>query len=196
MAPNPPQMSEDEIDDLLYFARAGETKELEELLNALETKYPSVDKAAIITTAKDEHSGNNSLHMAAGNGHFETTKTLLASLPNPTTPDAEPHPVVSHKNTAGNTPLHWAALNGHLEVVKALVMAANADPTVTNNVGHDAVYEAELNEKKDVVEWLLSHCEALEEGIGGGEQAEGEAEGEREGEVKGLLGESSTANAV
>lgn len=44
-------------------------------------------------------------------------------------------------------------------------MAANADPTITNNAGHDAVYEAELNDKKDVVDWLLMHCDNLEGGI-------------------------------
>lgn len=47
-------------------------------------------------------------------------------------------------------------------------MTANADPTITNEAGHDAVYEAELNDKKDVVEWLLGHCDSLEGGVGGG----------------------------
>src|SRR5690606_14225292 len=92
----------------------------------------------------------------------------------PTTPDALPHALLSQTNSGGNTPLHWAALNGHLEVDKILVMAANADPTITNLVGHDAVYEAELNDKKEVVDWLLSHCESLEEVIGG--DGEGDAE--------------------
>lgn len=92
----------------------------------------------------------------------------MSFLPAPSSPDADPHAVISHKNASGNTPLHWAALNGHLEVVKVLVMSANADPTITNEAGHDAVYEAELNDKKDVVEWLLGHCDSLEGGIGGG----------------------------
>ena len=57
------------------------------------------------------------------------------------------------------------------------MMAANADPTITNAVGHDAVYEAELNDKGDVVDWLLGHCENLEEGVAGenGEEEEDEA---------------------
>jgi ankyrin repeat protein len=58
-------------------------------------------------------------------------------------------------NTSGNTPLHWASLNGHLEAVKLLVQAG-ADPGVTNRAGHDAVYEAEVNGKEQVVEWLLT----------------------------------------
>jgi len=82
-------------------------------------------------------------------------------------------------------------------------MAANADPTITNSAGHDAVYEAELNDKKDVVDWLLGHCENLEEGVASNaageeevvevardekeelEKKEKEKEKEREGKGKG-----------
>lgn len=68
-------------------------------------------------------------------------------------------------NEAGNTPLHWAALNGHLESVKLLVNSG-ADVTLVNRAGHDAVYEAEINDKNDVVDWLLGTVEELEKGIG------------------------------
>jgi uncharacterized protein len=45
-----------------------------------------------------------------------------------------------------------------------------ADPTLANRAGHDAVYEAEVNEKREVVEWVLREGgEGLEEGIAGGE---------------------------
>jgi ankyrin repeat protein len=71
-------------------------------------------------------------------------------------------------NDAGNTALHWAALNGHLESVKMLI-AAGADITIFNKAGHDAVFEAEINDKKDVVDWLLGHVEGLEKSIGGEE---------------------------
>lgn len=67
------------------------------------------------------------------------------------------------QNASGNTPLHWASLNGHLEAVKML-MAAGADPSVTNQSGHDAVYEAEINSKNAVVEWLLTEGEGFESG--------------------------------
>jgi uncharacterized protein len=73
--------------------------------------------------------------------------------------------VINARNDAGNTPLHWAALNGHLDCVQLLVQLG-ADVTIINSAGHDAVFEAEINDKKEVVEWLLGAVEALEEGIG------------------------------
>ena len=37
-----------------------------------------------------------------------------------------------------------------------------------NSRGHDAVYEAELNDKREVVEWVLKEGgEGLEEGVSG-----------------------------
>ena len=73
--------------------------------------------------------------------------------------------LINAANDAGNTALHWAALNGHLECVKLLV-EAGADVTIINRAGHDAVYEAEINDKGDVVDWLLGAVEELEKGIG------------------------------
>jgi hypothetical protein len=72
---------------------------------------------------------------------------------------------VNAVNDAGNTPLHWAALNGRLDCVKLLVQSG-ADVTIINTAGHDAVFEAEINDKKEVVEWLLGAVEELEKGIG------------------------------
>lgn len=73
--------------------------------------------------------------------------------------------LINAVNEAGNTPLHWAALNGHLESVK-LLMQSGADVTIFNRAGHDAVFEAEINDKKEVVDWLLGAVEELEKGIG------------------------------
>lgn len=53
-----------------------------------------------------------------------------------------------------------------------ILIDSGADPTITNTAGHDAVYEAELNDKKEVVEWVLKESEGLEEGIGGPADAE------------------------
>jgi len=69
--------------------------------------------------------------------------------------------LLNSQNASGNTPLHWASLNGHLEAVKLLI-DAEADPTMSNEAGHDAVYEAEINGKDAVVEWLLTEGKGLE----------------------------------
>ncbi|KAH0606237.1 uncharacterized protein H6S33_003898 [Morchella sextelata] len=190
-------LSEDLVDDILYFARAGETADLASTLSSI-TADPTTafaSAAQVLELALDEHSGNNALHMAAGNGHFDTVKEILSHLPTPANQHAPPHAVVAHKNAAGNTPLHWAALNGHVKIVEALVVVANADPTVVNSAGHDPVYEAELNEKMEVVEWILGNCEGLQEGIGG-EAGEGEEEeGEKKGEASGSAGAGEGAGA-
>ena len=82
--------------------------------------------------------------------------------------------MLSTPNNAGNTPLHYAALNGHLLAVQYLV-SRGADPYLQNKAGHDAVYEAELNDKREAVEWMLKEG-GLEEEMDGVEGAE---EGEK-----------------
>lgn len=214
-----PAFTEDEIDDLLYYARAGESGDLVALRDEL-CKREDVDFSELVRIAKDDHSGNGILHMAAANGHTSqlsifdgcylavltdgagivTDIIKLLSQPVPQSPTMLA--LMNGQNTAGNTPLHWAALNGHLECVKVL-LDNGADPTITNKAGHDPVYEAELNDKKDVVEWVLKESESLEEGIGGGEggDEEGDApdesmesEDEDEGEASGASG--TLANAA
>lgn len=63
------QVSEDDIDDLLYLARTGEAQELAEFLAAIASRLQA-NEEAIILAAKDDFSGNNTLHMAAANGHL------------------------------------------------------------------------------------------------------------------------------
>ena len=65
MAPN---LTEDEIDDLLYLARTGENDELSEDITKLAGRE-GVSAAEILTAAKDE-SKATCLHMATGNGHL------------------------------------------------------------------------------------------------------------------------------
>jgi ankyrin repeat protein len=103
----------------------------------------------------------------------ELCKTLYA----PTGPqNPELLSILNSQNKAGNTALHWAALNGHLEAVKVL-LEEGADPTITNQRGHDAVFEAEVNDKREVVEWVLKEGgEVLESGVAGGEEREREGE--------------------
>jgi hypothetical protein len=62
-----PQISEDEIDDLLYAARIGDKDDLTTLLSSL-AEREKVSPAEILTSAKDEGK-STCLHMATGNGH-------------------------------------------------------------------------------------------------------------------------------
>lgn len=89
--------------------------------------------------------------------------SYLASLvADPATPPSLRSAILNLQNRSGNTALHWAALNGHLEAVKILV-ASGANSSVRNKAGFDAVYEAEINSKEDVVEWLLKEGNLDEE---------------------------------
>ncbi|KAH7079575.1 ankyrin repeat-containing domain protein [Paraphoma chrysanthemicola] len=152
-------LDEDAVDEILYLARANEPVELASYLSELsaQTKRPS---AELVGAAVDPFSKNSALHYAAANGHTDVIKLLFSTSAGK--PAAE---FINAVNEAGNTALHWAALNGHLESVKFLVQSG-ADVTIINQAGHDAVFEAEINDKKDVVDWLLGAVEELESGIG------------------------------
>ena len=63
-----PQITDDEIDDLLYFARTGDKEELTTTLLALSTRE-KVSTAEILANAEDEGK-STCLHMATGNGHL------------------------------------------------------------------------------------------------------------------------------
>lgn len=63
-----PQISEDEIDDLIYFARAGEDGDLMTSVTAL-AEREKVAPAVILMAAKDQGK-STVLHMATGNGHL------------------------------------------------------------------------------------------------------------------------------
>jgi len=177
-AQTPPiALTEDEIDDLLYIARANELSELSPYLHALSHTH-SAPAAAILSSAVDPTSRNSALHYAAANGHLAVVRALLAAFDG-----AEPQRAAfaNAQNDAGSAPLHWAAVNGRLDVVKALV-AAGARPALLNAAGHDAVFEAERAGRQDVVEWLLKEGEGLETGVGGGREEEGEVEDDGNGE--------------
>jgi len=63
-----PQFSEEEIGDLLYFARTGDKEEFGTLKLQL-CEREKVTVAELLQATRDEYSGNGVLHMAAANGH-------------------------------------------------------------------------------------------------------------------------------
>lgn len=63
-----PTITTDQIDDLLYLARLGETTDLKAAVD-LFAKNLSTTPGIILTAAVDKESGNGLLHMAAANGH-------------------------------------------------------------------------------------------------------------------------------
>ncbi|KAL6706240.1 ankyrin repeat-containing protein [Coniothyrium glycines] len=154
------RLDDESIDDLLYLARANEPVELASLLSHLAAQTKQ-SQGQLLAAAVDPYTKNSALHYAAANGHTEIIQLLLRS----STGKPAPAVIINALNDAGNTALHWAALNGHLESVKLLV-ASGADVTIINRAGHDAVFEAEINDKKEVVDWLLGAVEELEHGIG------------------------------
>ncbi|RYP63789.1 hypothetical protein DL771_009122 [Monosporascus sp. 5C6A] len=76
MAPN---LSEDEIDDLIYLARAGEDAELAWMLKELAAREGVTEKE-ILEAARDDGQAT-CLHMAAANGHSKTVTFILSLLP-------------------------------------------------------------------------------------------------------------------
>lgn len=79
MAPN---LSEDELDDLIYCARVGELSEFCGDIEGLCTreKCSLVD---ILESAVDAESGNGALHMAAANGHSGIYSSVSHALSTP-----------------------------------------------------------------------------------------------------------------
>lgn len=60
-------LSEEEIDDLLYFARTGDQEEFNAAKKVL-LKREAASLTDLLKAARDEYSGNGVLHMAAANG--------------------------------------------------------------------------------------------------------------------------------
>jgi hypothetical protein len=75
-----PKLSEEEIDDLLYFARTGDKAEFNALKDEL-CKRESVREGQLLEAAREEESGNGILHMAAANGHSGIVPISSLSIP-------------------------------------------------------------------------------------------------------------------
>lgn len=165
----PPELSLDEIDDLIYFTRAHEVEDLYNTIATLAQNH-KCSEGDIINATIDPDSGNSLIHYCSANGLLDLLKGFLdrlgvqqQQLPatessddwkdfNPTVASTE-H-LINKQNTQGNTPLQWAAYNGHVEIVKVLV-SAGANLWIKNNAGHLAMFEAERADKTDVVGFLL-----------------------------------------
>ncbi|KAJ8127986.1 hypothetical protein O1611_g5650 [Lasiodiplodia mahajangana] len=74
-----PRLSEEEIDDLIYFARAGEDADLIDMLQELSTR-DAVTPADILIAAREDQSKATCLHMAAANGHASELAQFHALL--------------------------------------------------------------------------------------------------------------------
>ncbi|KAI8257342.1 Ankyrin repeat-containing protein [Colletotrichum sp. SAR11_239] len=189
-----PKLSEEEIDDLIYFCRAGELADLQETLKAL-SEREAASVGEVITAAKDE--GKNAcLHMAAGNGHIDVVKALIEAFE--PRPAEEKKAYVDAANEFGNTGLHWACLGGHLEVVKLLV-ENGASPAIANDKDQIPLDSALFNGKREVADWFLAQSGGLESGNqegleGAAATVEIEDDGEDEKVKGGEKGESSKAS--
>jgi hypothetical protein len=67
-------LPEDSIYDILYYARAGETEDLLEVLGKMKAQL-GISEEDVVLAAIDDQSGNSALHMSAANGH--TGRTIL-----------------------------------------------------------------------------------------------------------------------
>lgn len=198
----PVRLTEDEIDDILYIARANEAEELDPYISQVSQAHNNASKADILGSAVDSESGNTAIHYASANGHTDLLQRLLAYLP-----DTQQQPsqqagartatlpadhFLNRPNTLGNTALHYASLNGHLDSIKALI-AHGADASILNKAGYDCVFEAERNGKTEVAEWLLREAIGLEKAVRGSVAGPSDA-GERSSRMNGDDGDDEMDN--
>lgn len=143
MAQEVVELTQEEMDAVIYDSREGDLETLKEIFDEI--------GANTLMTIKDDITLSTPLHMAAANGHLESVKYLLSILSK-----EDALKLASQKNESGNTALHWAAYSGHLEIVKLLCDDYNVDPFERNESGHDAIYEAENNNQAEVENWFLN----------------------------------------
>ena len=90
-----------------------------------------------------DQKGQNCLHVASRNGHYEMVQVLLGQGSDHSTADKE-----------GWTPLHCAAQAGYLNVVKLLV-ESGAPTTVQTNSGRIPLWFAAAESNLNVVSYLI-----------------------------------------
>lgn len=136
-------LDQEDQDAIILDARAGDLDSLKEIFTTL------IDPC-MLQTCRDSISKSTALHMACGNGHLETAKYILSLIPKDQLKE-----YVNLQNETGNTALHWAALNGHQPIVELLCDEFEADPFIRNSFGHDAIFEAENNNKEEIETYFL-----------------------------------------
>ncbi|KAL1893601.1 ankyrin repeat-containing protein [Sporothrix stenoceras] len=151
-------LTEDEVDDLIYFARANEADDFKTTLAELSTSK-SVAPLEVLTAAVDAGK-NTPLHMAGANGHKDIVSLILSEIKSGEKPARQSF--LDATNSFGNTALHWAAMNGHLDVVKLLVEEGGASPALANDKNYVALDLAGLNDKVAVVDYFLASAEKAE----------------------------------
>ncbi|RDA88550.1 hypothetical protein CP532_5870 [Ophiocordyceps camponoti-leonardi (nom. inval.)] len=144
-----PKLTDDEIDDIMYFSRAGETDDLQETLSSL-AERENVPPSEILQAVRDE-GGSTPLHMATGNGHLEMTRCILEYFE----PTPSKQTFLDRGNEHGNTALHWAALGGHLAIVE-LLLSNGASAACVNERGCLPFDMALQNERQQVVDFFLA----------------------------------------
>ncbi|KAI3316971.1 ankyrin [Xylariaceae sp. AK1471] len=177
-----PSLSGEEIDDLVYLARAGEDADLTEMLRELAAR-DAATPADILAAARDEQGKATCLHMAAANGHAKTVTLILSHLPisakasvtaaapassvasdktgsAQAATDAEPS-YIDLQNAFGNTALHWACLGGHLDIVK-LLLSRGASPAVANDKDQIPLDLAAFNNHMHIVDYFLATSKDME----------------------------------
>ncbi|KAH3664158.1 hypothetical protein OGAPHI_004872 [Ogataea philodendri] len=142
-------LSQEDMDDIIYEARSGDLDSVKEIFEK------HVDPKTL-PSIKDEFTLATPIHMAAANGHHEVCKYLLSLIPK-----EEAKTLVNQQNESGNTALHWAAYNGHIETIK-LLCDVGADPFLQNKFGHDAIFEAENNNKPEAEKYFLEKFDVHE----------------------------------
>ncbi|KAI4213089.1 MAG: hypothetical protein LQ351_004243 [Letrouitia transgressa] len=166
-----PSLTDDQIDDLLYLARTNSLSDLRETVSTF-SKSQNTSSHNILLATIDRESGNSLLHMTSANGCMGSLISLITTHPSPFANTKANLLVILRRSQLPSPPFFYIFKHA----VKALI-GAGADPAIRNGTGHDAVYEAEVGGKDEVVSWLLKEGEGLEKGVVGDHVKE-----ERDGE--------------
>ena len=123
-----PELSEDQILDLLYYARTGSLHDLKAELQAIALEKTTTP-AQTLKVIRDPHTGNTAAHYAAANGHMSILSYVQEVREGTSLTEKGAHAVdddlacslFKDVNAQGSTPLHYAAVNGQEAAVKILL---------------------------------------------------------------------------